>query len=176
MTSRFTFQIISPILRALADENEYVRDTAYMAGKRLVTTYAETSVSLLLPELEKGLFDENWRIRHQSIQLLGDLLYKISGVTGKMTTETAGEDENFGTEQSQRVIIRLLGMERRDRVLAGLYMGRSDVALMVRQAALHGKSKLKGCTYVVSCEMCTDFYAHGIQCDCWLTFQSGRSL
>ena len=55
-----------------------------------------------------------------------------------MTTETAGEDENFGTEQSQRVIIRLLGMERRDRVLAGLYMGRSDVALMVRQAALHG--------------------------------------
>ena len=130
-------QIISPILRALADENEYVRDTAYMAGKRLVTTYAETSLSLLLPELEKGLFDENWRIRHQSIQLLGDLLYKISGVTGKMTTETAGEDENFGTEQSQRVIIRLLGMERRDRVLAGLYMGRSDVALMVRQAALH---------------------------------------
>ena len=113
-------QIISPILRALADENEYVRDTAYMAGKRLVTTYAETSVSLLLPELEKGLFDENWRIRHQSIQLLGDLLYKISGVTGKMTTETAGEDENFGTEQSQKVIIRLLGMERRDRVLAGL--------------------------------------------------------
>ena len=54
-----------------------------------------------------------------------------------MTTETAGEDENFGTEASQRVIIRMLGMERRDRVLAGLYMGRSDVALMVRQAALH---------------------------------------
>jgi hypothetical protein len=67
----------------------------------------------------------------------GDLLYKISGVTGKMTTETAGDDDNFGTEQSQRAITHVLGVERRNRVLSGLYMGRSDVALMVRQASLH---------------------------------------
>lgn len=72
-----------------------------------------------------------------SVQLLGDLLYRISGVTGKMSTETASEDDNFGTEQSHYAIINSLGEERRNRVLAGLYMGRSDVALMVRQAALH---------------------------------------
>ena len=130
-------QIISPILRALADENEFVRETAYKAGQRLVMTYADKAIMMLLPELERGLFDENWRIRHSSIQLLGDLLYKVSGVSGKMTTETAGEDDNFGTEQSQRAITKTLGQERRNRVLAGLYMGRSDVALMVRQAALH---------------------------------------
>ena len=130
-------QIISPILRALADENEFVRETAYKAGQRLVMTYADKAIMMLLPELERGLFDENWRIRHSSIQLLGDLLYKVSGVSGKMTTETAGEDDNFGTEHSQRAIIKTLGQERRNRVLAGLYMGRSDVALMVRQAALH---------------------------------------
>lgn len=71
MIVSISFQIISPILRALADENEFVRETAYKAGQRMVMTYADKAVMLLLPELEKGLFDENWRIRHSSVQLLG---------------------------------------------------------------------------------------------------------
>ncbi|XP_074643687.1 stalled ribosome sensor GCN1-like [Tubulanus polymorphus] len=129
--------ILPSILQALADESEYVRDTALRAGQRIINMYADTAVTLLLPELEHGLFDENWRIRYSSVQLLGDLLYRVSGVTGKMTTEGAGEDDNFGTEGSQSAILMVLGEDRRNRVLAGLYMGRSDTALMVRQAALH---------------------------------------
>ena len=39
-----------------------------------------------------------------SVQLLGDLLFKVSGVSGKMTTDTAHEDDNFGTEHSQKVL------------------------------------------------------------------------
>lgn len=130
-------QIINPILKALADENEYVRETALRAGQRMVNMYAETAMTLLLPQLERGLFDDNWRIRYSSVQLLGDLLYRISGVTGKMSTETAHEDDNFGTEQSHKAILIALGEERRNRVLAGLYMGRLDTSLMVRQASLH---------------------------------------
>ncbi|XP_068678677.1 stalled ribosome sensor GCN1-like [Montipora foliosa] len=128
--------IIPSILKGLADESEYVRDTSLKAGQRIVNLYADTAIELFLPELETGLFDDNWRIRHSSIQLLGDLLYRISGVTGKMSTE-GQEDDNFGTSQSNQSIIEALGSERRNRVLAGLYMGRSDVSLMVRQAALH---------------------------------------
>uniref|UniRef100_A0A673J661 EIF-2-alpha kinase activator GCN1-like n=1 Tax=Sinocyclocheilus rhinocerous TaxID=307959 RepID=A0A673J661_9TELE len=122
---------------ALADENEYVRDTALRAGQRIISMYAETAIALLLPELEQGLFDDLWRIRFSSVQLLGDLLFHISGVTGKMTTETASEDDNFGTAQSTKAIIGALGAERRNRVLSGLYMGRSDIQLVVRQASLH---------------------------------------
>ena len=99
--------------------------------------YSEKAIELLLPELETGLFDDNWRIRLSSVQLLGDLLYRISGVSGKMSTESANEDDNLGTENCQMVVLAVLGRERRDRVLAGLYMGRSDTALLVRQAALH---------------------------------------
>merc|ERR1719402_717642 len=109
--TQYIGQIIHPILQALADENEFVRETALKAGQRIVNMYADSAIMLLLPQLEQGLFDDNWRIRYSSIQLLGDLLHKI--------------------------IINMLGTERRNRVLAGLYMGRSDVALMVRQSALH---------------------------------------
>ena len=62
----------------MADEAEYVRDTAYKAGQRLVTNYAESAITMLLPELEKGLFDENWRIRHSSVQLLGKETDKLA--------------------------------------------------------------------------------------------------
>ena len=69
-----------------------------------------------------------------------------------MTTESAGEDDNFGTESSQQAIMKCLGGERRNRVLAGLYMGRSDTALMVRQAALHvrkvGKNRVLAGLYM----------------------------
>uniref|UniRef100_G1SPJ5 Stalled ribosome sensor GCN1 n=2 Tax=Oryctolagus cuniculus TaxID=9986 RepID=G1SPJ5_RABIT len=109
--------IIPCILKALADENEFVRDTALRAGQRVISMYAETAIALLLPQLEQGLFDDLWRIRFSS-----------------MTTETASEDDNFGNCSA---IITALGVDRRNRVLAGLYMGRSDTQLVVRQASLH---------------------------------------
>jgi len=119
----FISSILPCILKGWADESEFIRETSLQAGQTIVSRYADTAMELFLPELENGLFNENWRIRCSSVQLLGDLLYKISGLSGKMSTESE-EDDNFGTEEARQAILRNLGMERRNRVLSGLYMGR----------------------------------------------------
>lgn len=88
--------------QGLSDESEFVRETSLKAGQRIVNQYASTAIEVFLPQLEDGLLNDNWRIRMSSVQLMGDLLYKISGVTGKMTTE-GEEDDNFGTTYSNKV-------------------------------------------------------------------------
>ena len=116
--------ILPAILKALADENEQVRETALKAAQRQITTYAESAIELLLPQLELGMSNDNWRIRLASVQLIGDLLYKLSGVSGKMTTETRGDDETFGTETANKAIARALGGPRRNRLFAALFVSR----------------------------------------------------
>ncbi|CAG8475625.1 4963_t:CDS:10 [Paraglomus occultum] len=127
---------IPAILSGLADDSEYVRDASLRAGQMIVTNYANKAVDLLLPELERGLFDDNWRIRQSSVQLMGDLLYRITGISGKSNIGE-DEDEAGGTEASRKALLETLGRERRDRVLAALYIVRQDVAALVRSSALH---------------------------------------
>ncbi|KAL1747430.1 hypothetical protein HDZ31DRAFT_25186, partial [Schizophyllum fasciatum] len=78
-------RIISPILSGLADSEDYVRDAAMRAGRMVVTNYANRAIVLLLPELEQGMFDPGWQIRQSSIMLVGELLFKVSGISGKMS-------------------------------------------------------------------------------------------
>eukprot|EP00850_Spirogloea_muscicola_P013326 SM000090S24288 [mRNA] locus=s90:11304:31514:- [translate_table: standard] len=121
----------------LADENESVRDTSLGAGHIFVEHYALSSLPLLLPAVEEGIFHDNWRIRQSSVELLGDLLFKVAGTSGKVMVDGGSDDEGASTEAHGKAIIEVLGRERRNEVLAALYMIRSDVAVSVRQAALH---------------------------------------
>ena len=135
--SEYVSAIIPALLANLADENEYLRDTALKAGKKIIQLFADTAIALFLPELEQGLLDENWRIRYSSVQLLGDLLFHITGITGKMSSETGTGEDNFGTNEGQKMILARLGETCYFRIMAGIYMCRSDIALLVRQSALH---------------------------------------
>ncbi|EUC57504.1 translational activator GCN1 [Rhizoctonia solani AG-3 Rhs1AP] len=132
-------RIIPPILNGLADSEESVRSASMKAGRMIVSNYSTKAIDLLLPELEKGMFDSGWRIRHSSITLVGELLFRVSGISGKAEIE---EDEEAAVdttaiESSRRALTEALGKERRDRVLAALYIIRQDAVAAVRLASIH---------------------------------------
>ena len=70
-------EVLPAILDGLADESEGVRQAALAAGRTLVDLYALSALELLLPAVERGCAHENWRIRQSSVELLGDLLFKV---------------------------------------------------------------------------------------------------
>ncbi|KAG1886552.1 armadillo-type protein, partial [Suillus subluteus] len=84
-------KIISPILSGLSDTEEYVREAAMRAGRMIVTNHSTKVIDLLLPELEQGMFDASWRIRQSSITLVGELLFKVSGISGKAEVDEEEE-------------------------------------------------------------------------------------
>lgn len=144
---KYLGETIPCALRGLADEYEYVRDSSLKAAKVVIDRFGKRSVELLLPSLETGLFDDNWRIRQSSVQLLGDLLYKIAGISGNAqyqaeisVNEPSGEEDMTAAgahaEQSKRLLAQMLGAEKLNEILAALYVIRSDVNAIVRQSSL----------------------------------------
>ncbi|KAL1875409.1 translational activator of GCN4 [Diaporthe australafricana] len=126
-------KIIPPILSGLADEVESIRETALRAGRLLVKNFAVRAVDLLLPELERGLADDSYRIRLSSVELVGDLLFNLTGITGKEDVEDMEEE----TIREHGANLReVLGEEKRNKVLSALYICRNDTAGAVRSAAI----------------------------------------
>lgn len=142
-------KIIPPILGGIADNTESVRDASMRAGRMIIANYSQRAVELLLPELERGMFAEEWRIRLSSIQLVGDLLFRLSGISGKAELsdeqndefDDAGANEEAaaaaGNNSVNKALIESLGAERRDKVLAAIYLIRQDPYMPVRQQAVH---------------------------------------
>lgn len=58
---------------------------------------------------------------------------QVAGTSGKVVLEGGSDDEGASTEAQGRAIVDVLGKDRRNEVLAAVYMVRSDVSLTVRQ-------------------------------------------
>lgn len=78
-------------------------------------------------------------IQLSSVTLVGELLFKVSGISGK--TSEVEDDEVAGeataVDSSRRLLLEVLGAARRDRILAALYLVRQDGVVVVRQASMH---------------------------------------
>jgi hypothetical protein len=65
-------------------------------------------------------------------------LFKVSGISGKVSDleeeEVVAEATNV--ESSRRALLEVLGQERRDRILAALYLVRQDGVVVVRQSSI----------------------------------------
>ncbi|KAI5462734.1 armadillo-type protein [Mariannaea sp. PMI_226] len=130
--SSYLGRIIPPILAGLADDIESIRETALRAGRLLVKNFAVRAVDLLLPELERGLADDSYRIRLSSVELVGDLLFNLTGV--KAGAEPGDEDEN--AKEASASLKEVIGEEKRNKILSALYVCRCDTANAVRSAAI----------------------------------------
>lgn len=132
--SNYLGKIIPSILAGLADEVDSIRSTALKAGKLLVKNFATKSIDLLLPELERGLGDDNYRIRLSSVELVGDLLFTISGISTKAEQE---EDMVAGATEAGASLLEVLGEDKRNRILSALYICRCDTSGLVRTEAIN---------------------------------------
>ncbi|KAK4642786.1 translational activator of GCN4 [Podospora bellae-mahoneyi] len=127
-------KIIPPILSGLADDVESIRETALRAGRLLVKNFAVRAVDLLLPELERGLADDSYRIRLSSVELVGDLLFNLAGI--KANAEEDEEEDQDATKEAGASLREVLGDEKRNKILSALYVCRCDTAGAVRSAAI----------------------------------------
>lgn len=133
--ANYLSKIIPPILSGLADEIESIRETSLRAGRLLVKNFASRAIDLLLPELQRGLGDINYRIRLSSVELVGDLLFNLTGISAK--DEEDEEEAEEGATAAGQSLMEALGEERRNSVLSALYISRCDTSGLVRSAAIH---------------------------------------
>ncbi|KAH9095800.1 hypothetical protein LEN26_017701 [Aphanomyces euteiches] len=139
--AKYLNKALPMVVAGLSDESEGVREVAMHAGSIVVNAHALSHTKDILPALEAGIFDDNWRIRQSSISLLGDLLYRVSGSSGKVVyvennDSDDDDDDSIGNAAGERAMLKILGKSRRDLVLSSLYMARSDTSAIVRQSAL----------------------------------------
>ncbi|WFD21014.1 translational activator of GCN4 [Malassezia caprae] len=130
-------KIVVPIVSSMADEHESVREASLRAGRMLIANYTQRAVDLLLPQLEPRLFDERHRVRLSALQLTADLLFRVSGISGKAEVEDDTEEAAQASSSVQQALIAAVGADRRARLLAAIYVLRQDPSIPVRQTAAH---------------------------------------
>ena len=124
----FLEEVLPIVLEGLADDNSAVRDTAMRGAQAMIAIYLEAAAGLLLPPLQAGLSDTNYRIRESSADLLGTLM-------GRMTQGEAVEVVEEGKETPADSPLATVPVPQQHALLAAIYISRNDVHPGVRMAS-----------------------------------------
>lgn len=123
------------LISGLSDDNEEVREIGMRAGRVLIRSNGRVHFGKILPILQKGMGDTDYRIRLSSLMLLGDLLSMIGGTT-VLRTDGDTQDDIRKAEKAQAQLTLTLGVDTRNRVLGDIYLARNDSYVAVRQTAV----------------------------------------
>ncbi|CAE8597071.1 unnamed protein product [Polarella glacialis] len=115
-------EVCTALIGGMADDSSSVRDTAFKAAQVLTKQFGSSHTQLLLSPLEEGVFDVDWRIRHGSVQLMGQLIEQILRA------------HRIPTQSADLMQVEVLPKEWRCHMLASLYIVRSDENPVVKQA------------------------------------------
>jgi hypothetical protein len=142
--SIFVADVLPVIVQGLADEIGLVREAALAAGQSLVLNFATSKTELLLPALEDGIINSDWRIRLSSVQLLGVMLLRLAGVSVRMIVGANAHDDadedgksaaTICTREQENHIEQVLGTDRRNRLISTVYLMRCDIMPAVADLA-----------------------------------------
>jgi HEAT repeat protein len=123
------------LISGLSDDNELVRDVGMRAGRVMIKSHGRVHFNKILPILQEGMRDDDYRIRLSSLMLLGDLLSMIGGTT-VLRTDGDTQDDIRKAEKAQAQLTLTLGIEIRNRHLSDIYLARSDSAHDIRMTAI----------------------------------------
>ncbi|CAK9099082.1 Protein ILITYHIA [Durusdinium trenchii] len=115
-------EVLNMLLKGMGDDVSSVRDTAFKAAQTITKHFGSSHTALLLPPLEEGVFDIDWRIRHGAVQLMGQLIQQILRA------------HRIPTNSAELMQVEALPREWRCHMLASLYIVRSDENIVVKQA------------------------------------------
>ena len=105
-----------------------VRETCFKGALAIINTYLESAAALLLPPLQRGLADDNYRIRQSSSELLGSLMARLTGGEYMEVVE-------LGEEVPEDSPLATIPIEQQHALLAAVYIARNDTQPGVRSAA-----------------------------------------
>ena len=132
------------IVDAFTDPAESVREVALRAGQMIAKIMTATQAKTLCGYFCEGIFQESWRIRNGCLDLLGEVLEVLATGAGGGNDDGDGfnlggdEDGSYMWDTRVRManITRALGQHMKAKVVAVLYIARTDISNACRQSAL----------------------------------------